>query len=442
MSAGSTATVILREVVDDVGTVVVTRGPDAGQRFALHDRPLRVGTGAELEICLHDRAVSRIHCELSLEDGRVRVRDLGSKNGTWVGPCRVIEAEVGSGVEIVVGATALTIGLERQRLRKPIYEGIERLGPLFGRSQPMLRLFTTIERLAGSPEPVLVRGESGTGKELVARALHERGPRSAGPFVVVDGGALSRSLAESELFGHARGAFTGALTAHAGALERAHGGTLFIDEIGELPLDLQPRLLRFLEEGSVQRLGETARKKVDARVVCATHRPLERMMNEGTFREDLYHRLAVVELRVPALRERLEDVPLIAHALLDERAPGDTRLHETLARALAERSAHRWPGNVRELKNLVRRLVALGEADGVVPPALAPTADAAETLDAPDVTMPMAEAKQKWIEVFERRYLERLFEEAGGNVSEAARRADVDRGHLGRMIARHGLKKR
>ena len=221
---------------------------------------------------------------------------------------------------------------------------------------------------------------------------------------MVDGGALSRSLAESELFGHARGAFTGALTAHAGALERAHGGTLFLDEIGELPLDLQPRLLRFLEEGTVQRLGETARKKLDARVVCATHRPLERMMNEGTFREDLYHRLAVVELRVPALRERLEDVPLIAHAVLDERAPGDTRLHETLARALAERSAHRWPGNVRELKNLVRRLVALGEADGVVPPALAPTADAAETLDAPDVTMPMAEAKQKWIEVFERRY--------------------------------------
>jgi len=176
--------------------------------------------------------------------------------------------------------------------------------------------------------------------------------------------------------------------------------------------------------------------------VVATLGPPARMRNGGHFPEGLYPGPAAVALRVPSRRERIEDVPLIAHAVLDERAPGDSRLHEMLERALAERAAHRWPGNVRELKNLVRRLIALGEADGIVAPALAPTSDAAETLDAPDVTMPMADAKQRWIEVFERRYLERLFEEAGGNVSEAARRADVDRGHLGRMIARHGLKKR
>ncbi|MFO0712536.1 MAG: sigma 54-interacting transcriptional regulator [Sandaracinus sp.] len=438
----ATATYVLREVVDDVGAVVVVRGPDAGRRFVLADRPLRVGSGPEAEIPLQDRAVSRAHCELSLELGRVRVRDLGSKNGTWVGACRVIEVEVGAGAELVVGASTLRIEVERQRLRKPVYEGLDRLGPLVGRSQPMLRLFAAIERLASSPEPVLVRGESGTGKELVARALHEGGPRASAPFVIVDGGALSRSLAESELFGHARGAFTGALVARAGALERAHGGTLFIDEIGELPIDLQPRLLRFLEEGTVQRLGETARKRVDARVVCATHRPLEAMINEGSFREDLYHRLAVVELRVPPLRDRLEDVPLIAHAALAERAGEDPQLAAMLARALAERATHRWPGNVRELKNLVRRLVALGEADGVVAPSDLPTSDEAETVEAPDVTVPMAEAKQRWIELFERRYLSRLFEESGGNVSEASRRADVDRGHLGRLLAKHGLKRR
>jgi DNA-binding NtrC family response regulator len=438
-----TATWVLREVVDDVATIVITAGPDAGRRQLLHDRRVRVGTGSEVELRLQDRAVSRLHCELSLENGRVRLRDLGSKNGCWVGACRVFDAELAPGAEVVVGATTIAVGVDKQRVRAPIYEGGDRCGPLVGRSTAMQRLFATIERLAASPEPVLVRGESGTGKELVAHALHERGTRAAGPFVVVDGGALSRTLAESELFGHARGAFTGAQAARAGALERAHGGTLFIDEIGELPLDLQPRLLRFLEEGTVQRLGEGARKRIDARVVCATHRPLEKMMNEGSFREDLFHRLAVVELRVPPLRDRLEDVPLIAHAALVERAPHDPALAAALTRALEERAAHRWPGNVRELKNLVRRLVALGEAEGhvplVEPPAGGETADA---VDAPDVTLPMAEAKQKWIEIFERRYLARLFEEAGGNVSEAARRADVDRGHLGKLIARHGLKKR
>ncbi len=442
LSTFGTATSVLREVIDDVATIVVTAGPDAGQRFVLHDRRLRVGTGTEVEICLHDRAISRLHCELALEDGRVRLRDLGSKNGCWVGGCRVFDAELGPGVEVRLGATTLAVGVEKQRVRRPVYEGGERCGAMVGRSQAMQRLFATLERLAPSPEPVLIRGESGTGKELVARALHERGPRASAPFVVVDGGALSRTLAESELFGHARGAFTGAATARAGALERAHLGTLFIDEIGELPVELQPRLLRFLEEGTVQRLGESTRKQIQARVVCATHRPLEKMMNEGTFREDLYHRLAVVELRVPPLRERLEDVPLIAHAALAERAPGDAALAAALQRALDERAAYRWPGNVRELRNLVRRLVALGEAEGQLAPIEVPGGEAEGVVDAPDVTLPMAEAKQRWIEIFERRYLERLFEEAGGNVSEAARRADVDRGHLGKLVARYGLKRR
>ncbi len=442
MSSSGTDTWLLAEVVDDVGVVLVSAGPDQGRTFVLDDRRLRIGAGAEAEIRLTDRSVSRLHAELALESGRVRLRDLGSKNGTWVGRCRVIEVELAAGAEVVLGATTLTVGVERRSVRRPLWEGGDRCGPILGRAPVMQRLFAMLARLGGSAEPVLVRGESGTGKELVARALHELGPRAEGPLVVVDGGALSRSLAEAELFGHTKGAFTGAVHAREGALERANGGTLFIDEIGELPLDVQPKLLRFLEEGTVQRLGEGTRKRVSTRIVAATHRPLEKMMNEGSFREDLFHRLAVIELRVPPLRERAEDVPLIAHTLLAERAPGDAALPAALDRALAERAAYRWPGNVRELRNLVRRLVALGDAEGLSVHGAVAGGEGDDAVDPPDVTLPMAEAKQHWIEIFERRYLERLLAEAGGNVSEAARRADVDRWHLGKLVAKYGLRRR
>jgi len=439
VNASSTATWVVRQVVDDIGLLSVEAGPDRGRSFELDKAVVRIGSGDQADVRLTDRAVSRLHCELTIDGATLRLRDLGSKNGTWVGKCRIYEADVAAGTQVRVGETTLVLGVEKRPTRKAVWQGGDHYGSLFGASPAMHRLYLMLERLAASREPVLVRGESGTGKELVARALHERGPRPDGPFVIVDGGALSRTLAEAELFGHARGAFTGAATARAGALERAHGGTLFIDEIGELPLELQPTLLRFLEEGTVQRLGESARKHVEVRVVAATHRPLERMMNEGTFREDLYHRLAVVELRVPPLRDRLADVPLIARAILAELAPNDAELAATVERALAERARHRWSGNVRELRNLVRRIVALGEADGL--PIVASPDAPGDTPEPPRVDLPMAEAKQRWIEIFERRYLERLLAETGGNVSEAARRSDVDRGHLGKLVARYGLKR-
>ena len=439
MSASSTATWVVQQVVDDIGMLSVEAGPDRGRTFELDKAVVRIGSGDQAEVRLTDRAVSRLHCELTIDGATLRLRDLGSKNGTWVGKVRVYEADVAAGTQVRIGETVLAIGLDKRATSKPVWRGGDRYGSLFGASPAMHRLYLVLERLAASREPVLVRGESGTGKELVARALHERGPRPDAPFVIVDGGSLSRTLAEAELFGHARGAFTGAATARIGALERAHGGTLFIDEIGELPLELQPTLLRFLEEGTVQRLGESTRKRFEVRVVAATHRPLERMMNEGTFREDLYHRLAVVELRVPPLRDRLVDVPLIARAILAELAPSDDGLAQTVDRALADRARHRWSGNVRELRNLVRRIVALGEAEGV--PLIAATDAPGDTPEPPRVDLPMAEAKQRWIEIFERRYLERLLAETGGNVSEAARRSDVDRGHLGKLVARYGLKR-
>jgi len=439
VSSSATDTWVLTETMDDVGVVTVSAGPDAGKTFSIDDRRVRVGTSPEVELRLADRSVSRLHCELWLESGRVRLRDLGSKNGTRVGRCRVIEVELSSGAEVVLGATTLSVGMERGPGRRGVGRGGDGGGPIWGRVPARTRLFAMVAGLGASPEPVLVRGESGTGKELVARALHELGPNPSGPLVIVDGGALSRTLAEAELFGHAKGAFTGAAGAREGALERAHGGTLFIDEIGELPVEVQPKLLRFLEDGTVQRLGDSARFRVSTRIVAATHRPLEKMMNEGSFREDLFHRLAVVELRIPPLRERLEDVPVIAHALLAERAPDDPALRAALDRALAERAGYRWPGNVRELRNIVRRIIALGDADGVSVPS--PGGEVADAIVPPDVAKPMAEAKQAWMEIFERRYVTRLLAEAGGNVSEAARRANVDRGHLGKLVAKYGLKR-
>lgn len=427
----------------DVLVVRVVSGPDAGLEAMLTE-PVRIGSNTELAgLCLADPSVSRVHCELEPDGPTARLRDLGSKNGTWIGEARVVEASLFAGARFVVGGTTLELGTERRTVRSSEWAGGPSLGPLVGDSDAMRRVFVRIARLAAVADPVLVRGETGTGKELVARALHDMSPRATGPFVLVDGGALSETLAEMELFGHARGAFTGANGERAGAFERAHGGTLFIDEVGEIPIELQPRFLRALEEGSVQRLGDAKRRSVDVRVVAATHRPLARMTNEGTFREDLYYRLAVFEVALPPLRERGSDVELVARSLLERIAPGDQALARDLERALAERAGYTWPGNVRELAIFVRRFVVLGESSRE-PDRPAPVAlpGLSERLDTLDVERPFHDAKSELLERFERRYLERLLDETSGNVAEAARRSGLSRGHLTQMLRKHGVKRR
>jgi DNA-binding NtrC family response regulator len=306
-----------------------------------------------------------------------------------------------------------------------------RFGPLLGPSLPMRRLFTQLARIAPSPATVLVQGETGTGKELVARALHEASPRARGPFVILDCGALPESLLEAELFGHARGAFTGATQARAGAIEAAHGGTLFLDEIGELPVSMQPRVLRALESRLVRRLGETEHRRVDVRFVCATHRDLRAMIDLGTFREDLYFRVAVLPVQLPALRERRGDIlpllcsflpPALAHALTPELADELTR--------------RPWAGNVRELRNFAECAAALGlrEASQASRPARGdPPLEVGEEI----LRRPLSEARE-WVDrTFERRYLLELLDRHGHNVSEAARAAGVGRTYLHRIIARH-----
>jgi DNA-binding NtrC family response regulator len=300
----------------------------------------------------------------------------------------------------------------------------------------MRQVIALLERVAPSTSTVLLEGESGTGKEVAAHAIHEASPRAEGPFVVVDCAALAPSLIESELFGHERGAYTGADETQPGALEQGDGGTVFLDEIAELPLELQPRLLRFLEAQEVKRLGAARARRVDVRVIAATNRCLANEVRGGTFREDLYYRLSVVRVGMPALRERAEDIKLLAYHFAESFARDP---HELLGEEVIEiLTAYAWPGNVRELRNVVERLIvlpeqALASLRGEPPPRTGPEIGQLSEL-------PFHEARQRWQEWFERQYLAAQLERASGNVSQAARQAAIPRQTFHRLLRRHGLK--
>jgi DNA-binding NtrC family response regulator len=313
----------------------------------------------------------------------------------------------------------------------------------------MRKLFALLDRLAKSDVSVLVEGESGTGKELVASEIVRRGARADKPFIVVDCGAIAPSLVESQLFGHARGAFTGADKERAGAFEAADGGTIFLDEIGELPIDMQPKLLRVIEAREVRRLGETHSRPVDVRVIAATNRRLDVEVNQGRFREDLYFRLSVVNVRVPPLRDRPEDIELLVNVILEDM--GDLGSQKLFTKEVLERMArHDWPGNVRELRNFVERTVVLDSVedaalpdpeDGDRPRGGRSSPPGESTGEAGiDINVPFRLAKDTVIEDFERRYLRALVEWARGNVSRAARKAKMDRMNLHRLVQRYGLK--
>ncbi len=420
--------------------VDVLDGPDAGASLVAESDVVSVGTAQGNDLVLSDPTVSRYHLELVCRSDGALVVDHGSTNGTLCGVARIERAVVPAGATLVVGRTTLRID-EGERATAVLHAG-ESFAGLVGRTPQMRRLMGRGGGGAETDASVLIVGESGTGKELVARALHEAGPRAKGPFETVDCGALSAELVASELFGHERGAFTGADRQHVGAFERANGGTLFLDEIGELSASLQPALLGALERQRFRRVGGRADIEVDVRVVSATNRDLRAEVNAGTFRLDLYYRLAVVVLRLPPLRERAEDVPLLVeHFLSAAEAAGrrDELFPPGIMTALA---AHRWPGNVRELRNLVDAAVAMNEMPSLEPGSAAPASETREpaTLSAADLAIPYGEARARVLRAFERRYLEALLARTSGNVSRAAREAQMDRSHLGELLKRHALK--
>jgi two-component system, NtrC family, response regulator GlrR len=406
----------------------VLSGAEAGATLHSEAERVVIGTHESAHLKLSDETVSRFHCEIDVEGGRARVRDLGSRNGTLLDGVSVESAWLHPNATLTIGTTEIRFELKSEHVQIPL-SSRDQFGLMVGRSVAMRRVFAVLERAAPSDATVLIEGETGTGKEVAAESIHLESARRDKPFVIVDCSAVPPDLLEAELFGHEKGAFTGATGQREGAFEAARGGTIFLDEIGELSLELQPKLLRVLERRHVKRIGANQFTDVDVRVIAATNRNLRTEVNERRFRSDLYYRLAVLEVKLPALRERPEDLPpLVDHVLARLGAEKDA-LGDDLMATLAR---HRWPGNVRELRNYLERCLTLREQVPLGPPA--------DDTGLPDVTKPLKIAREQWTRALERKYVEAVLARHDGNVTAAARDAGVDRMYFYRLLWRHGLR--
>jgi transcriptional regulator with PAS, ATPase and Fis domain len=408
--------------------LAVAEGPAVGKSWVSSGDHCSIGSEPSNDLVIEDPTVSRFHCEIRIDARGLRVRDLESKNGTIVDGVQVVEAFLHSGSVLTLGRTRIQLELAGERVALPLSKKTQ-LGSLVGASVAMRKSFALLERAAASDATVLLEGETGTGKEGAAEAIHQLSARRDGPFVVIDCAAIPPNLLESHLFGHERGAFTGASERHVGAFEEASSGTVFLDEIGEMPVDLQPKLLRVLERREIRRVGGGKPIPVDVRVVAATHRDLRTGVNQGAFRADLYYRLAVVRIGLPPLRSRLEDLPLLVERFLetlgaDAATAASLRTPETMAHL----ASCAWPGNVRELRNYLERCVVFQQP--------LPLADAAGDLPPVDV-WDYAEAKQRALAAFERRFVERLLARHQGKVAAAAAEAGVSDVYLYRLLKRH-----
>jgi DNA-binding NtrC family response regulator len=426
--------------------VTVIEGPDLGRTASLSVGDLMtIGTANDATLQLTDDRVSRRHARLSASQANgelaIEIEDLKSRNGTLVDGTRVSRAELRLGATLKVGKTSLRLSATPQRLNLKPSEA-RRFGELWGDSLAMRELFALLERLAESDATVLLEGETGVGKELAARALHEQGPRHKGPFVAIDCSALPENLLESELFGHLRGAFTGATEARKGAFVRADGGTLLLDELATISLAVQARLLRVLEERKVRAVGADQERAVDVRVIATTREPLAPLVARGAFRSDLLYRLSVVHLVVPPLRNRREDVGPMLRAML-VRAGKDAGKGEPFdpkGPALDALTAHAWPGNARELRNQLDRALALNpraQRFEELPFALDAVSDDGLPMR---LDVPFSDAKDALLRAFERRYLSAVMARSRGNQSEAARMAGLDRKYFRELCLKHGLK--
>jgi len=422
--------------------LVVVAGLDEGRAVALREgRDHRVGTAADCELVLTDERVSAHHLRVRPDGDGFEVEDEGSTNGTHYQGSRIGKARLPAGAVLKIGRTALRLQPLAEALDLPPSRA-RRFGELVGESLAMRQVFAVLELAARSDVTVLVEGETGTGKELAARALHEAGARRRGPFVAVDCGALPESLVDSELFGHVRGAFTGATSDRTGAFARARGGTLFLDEIDGVSAAVQARLLRALEERAIRPVGADRELPVDLRLVVASQAPLPARVADGSFRADLFYRIAVLHLRLPALRERREDIAPIVTELLRRRGLSSRPDHPIGRPALERLCAHDWPGNVRELRNVIDRAIALTPGaerfEDLRLLRISPREPESQPLTV-RTDLPFADAKAAVIEELERRYLAELWAKHDGNLSAAARQAGLDRKHLRTLLRRHGL---
>jgi DNA-binding NtrC family response regulator len=424
---------------------------------------ISIGAMEDNDLVVEDETVSRNHCRISREGDHYIITDLGSTNGTLVNRVRIREAYLHENCTLTCGKTDIKFQPVDEKLRI-VPSDLERFGDILGRDRTMREIYAILEKIAPTDTTVVIEGETGTGKEVVARTVHQTSRRKDGPFMVFDCGAVPENLIESELFGHEKGSFTGAVATRQGVFEMAHGGTVFLDELGELALDLQPKLLRVLEQREVKRVGGGKPIKVDVRVVAATNRDLEEEVRAGRFREDLFYRLTVVRLKLPPLRERRDDVELLARHFLQQGRfnrdrLGGKKVTGFSAAVLDRLAVYDWPGNVRELHNVVERAVSFAEGDTVeladLPEHIGyPRAGGADLLSEktnpsvhlpdsaplrPPVDSPFKDAKEQWVATFEEGYVATLLRKNNGNISHAAKEADIDRKYFRKLMKKYGI---
>jgi two-component system response regulator GlrR len=413
--------------------IEVASGPDKGSSVAVSDEPVVIGTHPDADLVLSDSTVSQRHCEVIPGPRGALVRDLDSTNGLFLGKLRVKEAYWEPGARVRAGQTQLALHAEGEE--EIALLPASTFGRLVGASAPMRGLYAQLEAVAHSDAPLLVLGETGAGKELAAEAVHRRSARKEGPLVVFDCGAAAPSLLEADLFGYDKGAFTGAVASREGMAEAADGGTLVLDEIGELPLELQPKLLRLIERLEVRHLGSNTARRVDVRFIASTNRSLRAGVEAGEFREDLYYRLSALKVRIPALRERLDDLPLLVDRLLEDQG-FEVRYADLAPPDQQMLMSHRWPGNVRELRNVIERFVTFGPSKlrALVEPETGATSAESQKF------LPLPQARERATEGFERDYLRDLMRRSQGSITEAAKLAEVSRQFIQRLMRKHGMR--
>lgn len=431
--------------------LVVVDGSSKGKKVDLNRDKITAGKKEDCDLVIEDRTVSRKHFEIDKEEDSFLLKDLGSTNGTFINETKVREAYLAPGDVIRIGNSRIEFIAFDEKVQIEPSEKTS-FGPAIGRSRKMRQIFGLLERISPTHATVIIEGETGTGKDVIARAIHENSERKDKPFIVFDCSAVAENLIESELFGHMKGAFTGAVSTRKGAFEEANGGTVFLDEIGELSLDLQPKLLRALEQRQIKKVGSNDTVNIDVRVICATNRNLRKEVSDGNFREDLYYRLSVVKLYLPPLRERPDDIEaLIEHFLatgkFNIQSDGSLHVMRVEDDALKMLTRYQWPGNIRELVNVLERVVPLVQGDSIKGQDLAfvfqelerEEEEATEKIGEVDLGVPFKDAKQKVIEDFERDYLSALLRRNNYNISKTAREAGIDRKHIRNLLKKYGI---
>jgi DNA-binding NtrC family response regulator len=444
--------------------------------FIFDKTPISIGAMEDNDLVIEDDTVSRYHCRLLQERETYILQDLESTNGTYINRVKIREAWLTPGCTIHLGDTSLSFTPVDETLEiKP--SNRERFGGIIGQNIKLREIYGILEKVAPTTATIVIEGETGTGKEVVAHAIHQASSRADKPFMVFDCSAVPDNLIESELFGHEKGAFTNAINTRQGVFELANTGTIFLDELGELNLDLQPKLLRALEQREVKRVGASKPAKVDVRVIAATNRDLEEEVKAGRFRQDLFYRLSVVRIRLPALRERKDDIKLLVSHFLNNlsfnrKADGQPKVRGITAEALEMLIAYNWPGNVRELLNICERAVSFAEgleitaedlpdyirtplpssggprkivAPSAVTPKeeppvpVAPVQVVTESVPAGHLEMPFKDAKEKWVASFEREYIVHLLKKNNNNISHASREADIDRKYFRKLMKKYEI---